>query len=153
MNTAEKIARASNSKTFKRLNPHLFVGGEDDAEHDLIEALTKPKEKEPKRVRQNSKPLLNKLETEYSWLLGHWGEHVHAQSITLKLANGVRYTPDFFSLSSVGSGRPKAWEVKGKHAWEDSLLKIKFAAKEYPEIKFLLVWKEKGKWCQQEVLP
>lgn len=150
MNTTEKIARASESKSFMRLNPHLFGhGGEGGAEHDFIEAVNQPK---PKRIRQNSKPLLNKLESEFAALLTARGWLFHSQSVTLKLANGVRYTPDFFSFRSF-VGNPFAWEVKGRHAWEDSLLKLKFAAKEYPGIKFFLVWKENGKWCEQEVLP
>lgn len=139
MNTTEKIARASGSKTFQKLNPHLF---------GMPKVVAAEKEKKPQRIRQNAKPLLNKLEAEYLRILQVRRVGVRSQAITLKLANGVRYTPDFFQLDSV-----EAWEVKGRHAWEDSLIKLKFAAKEYPEIRFTLVWKEDGQWKEQTVLP
>lgn len=146
MRKIEETARASTSKSFQKLNPHLFGhGGEDDAEHDLIEALTTPK---PKRLKQNSKPVLNKLEAEYLRVLTVLGKRVLSQSVTLKLANGVRYTPDFFCFDC-----NTAWEVKGRHAWEDAMIKLKFAAKEYPKVKFLLVWKQDGRWQEQEILP
>ncbi len=116
---------------------------------------TKPK----KRVRQSSKPLMNALETEYSAKLQSDipNKQFYPQAVTLRLANGVRLTPDFFCFSMTddsGDVFPQAREVKGKHAWEDSLIKLKFAAAQWPEIQFILAWKDSsGQWCQQTILP
>lgn len=104
-----------------------------------------------KRIRQSSKPLLNKLEAE-------WGEALKAaysnpvpQSVGFRLGNGVVYWPDFVSLECC-----MAWEVKGNQPiQDDSVVKIKVAARLYPQITWVLVWRDKitKDWCEQVVLP
>jgi hypothetical protein len=47
----------------------------------------------------------------------------------------------------------RAWEVKGPHSWDDSIVKLKVAAHEWRAIRFVLIWKENGRWQQQEILP
>lgn len=107
-----------------------------------------------KRIRQSGKPLLNNLEA--SWLLNLRSlapkATFYPQAITLRLCNGCRYTPDIISADYVSEGM-MAWELKGKKVWDDSIVKLKFAAKEFPFIKFVLVWKENGQWVTQEILP
>lgn len=158
MSDSETASRVKNSqsKSFRKLNPHLFpgqnAGGEDDEEHDHIAALTAKK----KRIRQSSKPLLNKLESEFSERLKtRWpgtATWIHAQAVRLRLANGLTYSPDFFAIQPNTS--PTAFEVKGKYAFEDSIVKLKVAASSYPFVKFILVWKdEQGQWQEQHVLP
>lgn len=134
------------SDSVRRRNPHLY--GPPAA---VIQAPTAT------RIRQQSKPPLNKLELEW---LGHLKLsptlRVRIQALTFKLANGVKYTPDFVTTHldmerrcSVITG----WEVKGKHAWDDAIVKIKIAAHEWPEITWKMVWKENGNWKQQTILP
>ena len=124
------------SESFKRKNPHLYDG--------------KVEPERAKRIRQDTKPLLNKLETEWGNILKRTHPNVRPQAIKFRLANGTTYCPDFVDLTS----RPvTCWEVKGKHAWDDSLVKLKFAASTWPEITWMLVWRENGQWRQQEVLP
>jgi hypothetical protein len=104
-----------------------------------------------KRIRQNTKPLMNKLETEYfEHLQVCRSEYtiLHIQAVTFKLANGVRYTPDFFIVNP-----PMAFEVKGKWVDGDSFPKLKMAASVYPEISWRLAWKKDGVWQEQIVLP
>ena len=102
------------------------------------------------RIRQNPKPLMNKLETEFleTQLKTMYSTPISIQAITFRLANGLRYTPDFVSLSDL-----KAWEVKGAWVDGDSFPKLKMAAAVYPEIVWLLVWKKNGVWRGQRVLP
>jgi hypothetical protein len=102
-----------------------------------------------KRIRQNTKPLMNKLETEFLNVLLADFIHleIHAQAITFKLANGLRYTPDFFNFH-----RRTAWEVKGKWVDGDSFPKLKMAASVFPEISWRLVWKDENKKWQQQII-
>ncbi len=147
----------SESKSFRKRNPHIFGvlsttlgdGGEDDAEHDHIAALNaKPKSK--KRIRQSEKPELNRLESE--WFARLPALHgVRPQSIKFRLARNAFYKPDFFSFAL-----RTAWEVKGLKGKniDRGKLALKVAASAWPEIKFILVWKdEQGQWQEQHVLP
>jgi hypothetical protein len=146
----------------QKLNPQLFnSGGEDDAEHDFIAALSgcgvakgPHVEKAKKRIRQDSKPLLNKLETEWFEVLKVRlpNYRVIPQGVRLKLANGAWYKPDFAMVSHTG-GITNCWEVKGPKAWRGGFEFLKIAAHQWPEICFVLVWKRDGKWVEQEVLP
>ena len=109
-----------------------------------------PAQSSAKRIRQNTKPMMNKLETEFfeSQLKTMYSTPISIQAISFRLANGLRYTPDFVSLSNL-----KAWEVKGAWVDGDSFPKLKMAAAVYPEIVWLLVWKKNGVWREQRVLP
>lgn len=104
-----------------------------------------------KRLRQSQKRLLNKLETEFGARLCVAFPYAtfRAQAKTYRLANGVRYSPDF---TAILDGVEHAWEVKGKHAWDDALVKLKVAAAAWPEIVFVLAWKENGEWREQRIL-
>lgn len=188
--------KSSESKSFKRLNPHLFNptdtldvpyphGGEDDEEHEHIAALNakspcriysvkdhpsssstshfecvkhgrdcpqltevKP-EKKKKRIRQSEKPILNRLESEWYEHIKHYG--AYPQAVKLKIARSAFYKPDFFSFAIA-----TAWEVKGLKGKniDRGKLALKVAATAWPEIKFILVWKdEQGVWQEQVVLP
>ena len=163
MSDSEAAARIKNSqsKSFRKLNPHLFpspkefndtliakIGGEDDVEHDHIAALmAKPAVK--KRIRQSEKPVMNKLETEWYSLFAT--ADTRPQAIKFKVARSAFYKPDFFSPLL-----RTAWEVKGLKGKniDRGKLALKCAATAWPEIKFILVWKdEQGIWQEQQVLP
>lgn len=130
------LAYNSKSESFKKINPHLFNPSK-------LQVEVKPTER---RLRQNSSGL-NKTEAQYLAILEMLHDQVFSQSITLKLGNGVRYTPDFCVWSE---GRMIAYEVKG-FMRDDAAVKIKVAASRFPDIKFFLVWKTDGMWHQQEV--
>ena len=101
-------------------------------------------------LRQRTGPKLNKTETDFlAWLLERYPEkEIRAQAVTLVIANGTRYTVDFTNLR-----QGLAWETKGAHAWDDSLVKLKVAASQYPELKFHLVQRNGADWRIQERLP
>ena len=138
----ESAARASKSESFRKLNPHLFTS-------EIFPA----KVKQPEMLRQN-KTGLNKLETEYFQILkAQFGESVHAQLITFKLANGCRYTPDFIVWNDTTENlRIIAYEVKG-FMRDDAAVKIKVAAGIMRHVDFRLVWKQDGRWLEQRILP
>lgn len=140
---------ANPTQSVKRRNPHLYA----PLELGPVRA--------PDRVRQSSKPLLNQLELEwYRIILVKYPNYPRPrpQAVTFRLANGVRYSPDLFTPSWPGENpttpfKPTAWEVKGKRAWDDAIVKIKVAAHEWPDIQWILVWKERGQWQEQRILP
>jgi hypothetical protein len=77
---------------------------------------------------------MNKQEAAYAVLLElrrQGGEIAwyRFEGVTLKLADGCRYTPDF--LVMLKDGRLEAHEVKG-HWQDDARVKIKVAAAQYP---------------------
>lgn len=106
-----------------------------------------------KRVRQDSKPLLNKLEAEF---LAKWNrEHslnssLLSQALRFRLANGLWYKPDFVWLHH---SPIIAYEIKGPHAHRGGFENLKMAASVYPHIVWVLWWKERGQWQEQKVLP
>lgn len=164
MNDLAKIAeKLLLSESTKRLNSHLSgpgaISGESPRsgpEASIISEGPRP----GKRIRQSSASL-NKLEQEWFNILNvqfPMYPRPRAQAVRFRLCNGVTYTPDVFipcwpSGEEGGPAMPTAFEVKGKHAWDDAIVKLKMAASEWPEIKFVLVWKEGGQWHSQRVLP
>lgn len=65
------------------------------------------------------------------------------EAVTLRLADGVRYTPDF--LVRLPHGRMRLVEVKG-HMREAARVRLRVAAEMYPDFTWLLVWARKGKF-------
>lgn len=145
------------SESVRKRNPHLY-GPSDYVIKSLKCGEAYAKEfctpKPAKRIRQSSKPLLNKLEQEwFDVLLIRYPSHAKAirpQTIRFKLGNGIWYKPDIWcpTLGTWGC----CWEVKGPHSFRGGIENLKVAASLYPEIKWVLVWKDKG-WQEQEVLP
>lgn len=115
-----------------------------------------------KRLRQSSKPLLNKLEERWLVILKATfpTEEFLSQAIRFKLGNGIWYKPDFFCFSHDWpeenalslKRRPTAWEVKGPKSWRGGFENLKVAAGLYPNIRWVLVWDDFG-WNEQQVLP
>lgn len=94
---------------------------------------------------------LNQLETEYlSWLRAQGDDWIGIMSITLKLGHDCRLTPDFWAFDASGL---RAIDVKGKHVWEDSLIKYRVAARAFPWIRFVLVKKDGAIWKHVDVKP
>lgn len=76
------------------------------------------------------------------------------EAVTLKLANGVRYTPDFLVLDA--SDKVRLEEVKG-HWRDDARVKIKVAARLFPMFTFVALTPRKlrdgGGWNREEFRP
>lgn len=103
-----------------------------------------------KRLRQNTKPLMNKLESAWFEVLKIDCPKARPQVAQFRLGNGIQYRPDFIDFSSIPV---TAWEVKGPHSFRGGFENLKVAAALYPEIRWILVWKESGNWQEQVVLP
>lgn len=115
------------------------------------EFVTSPMPKK-KRIRQSSKPLMNKLEQEYYDSLRERvcvREGLIIQGLRFRLGNGIWYKPDFIVVN-----HPlEAYEIKGPHAFRGGFENLKVAASQYKQFKWFLVWKENGQWQEQRVLP
>jgi hypothetical protein len=155
---------AKGSASFRKLNAGLagkrapfaanaFAG---PTGSPLLDSATKPM-KNKGGIRQNSAGL-NKTEQAFKDYIETCHNRVLAQAVTLKLANGVRYTVDFFCpcKRTMDDGDEVtdcyAYEVKG-FMRDDAAVKLKVAASLYPWIKFHLVTRKKGQWQIQEVRP
>lgn len=106
----------------------------------------------PKSSRKAMTPeeRLNKTERAFLEYLKLRWDKIGIQSITLRLAWGVRYTPDFWTKSN---DTLHFWEVKG-FMRDDARKSLMFAAKEYPWAIFWLVKRDKSQpngWLITEV--
>jgi hypothetical protein len=151
MNSIDAL-KSSESESFRKKNPHLFQvggsavpnlagyhGGEDDVEHDHIEALTAARKPRP----TTDEDKLNKLERAFlAYLRAINPPYIGIQNVTLKLAHDCRFTPDFTYVDQSGL----LWfvDVKGPHQWEDSLIKIKTAARMFTWALFALAKRGTG---------
>ena len=106
-----------------------------------------------KRIRQDSKPLMNHLEASWFNVIAclQSFDYLRAQSKRFKLGNGIWYKPDMTAINTV-TRKETAWEVKGPFAHRGGLENLKVAASLYPEITWILCWKANGEWKTQEVL-
>jgi hypothetical protein len=109
-----------------------------------------------KRIRQSKGLRGSKLERIYlRYLQRLWpGANFHHGDVRLRIANGCYYTPDIHAMVPWPIMiHPVFWEVKGPYAYEDSLIKLKVVATQYPDYVFVLVWRDKvGMWRNQEIL-
>lgn len=133
MTLAARLPHASAAT--RRLNPGLFGPGGVSSHPPAGE---KPGNKqESPRLRQQRGPRENKTEAAFAaWLRARNADcQVEREGITLLLANGVRYTPDYAVISQ--EGRVNLWEVKG-YMRDDAAVKIKVAAARFPHFSFRL---------------
>lgn len=147
---------------YRKLLPHAsddFIRRNATPEMRKIEAVADFVAPQKKRLRQKSGPKLNTTEAAFlEHLRGNSpGTQIYAQTVTLSIANGCRYTPDAFAFAcDDGEHYAQAWEVKG-FMREDAAVKIKVAAAFYPLIRFRLVTKRKKRdgagWAIEDVLP
>lgn len=160
MSEIERRAKASQSESFRRLNPHLFtVGAPTQTANAMLTAVQgKPLwqvfAEEDKRIRQGEKKP-SKTEQEWQRMVEatHQYVHIKAQSLRVRLANGAWYKPDVTGIRE-DTGIVHCWEVKGGSKMKGvskGMLALKTAATTYPEFAWILVWKEKGQWKQQEI--
>lgn len=133
MSLAARLPHASAAT--RRLNPGLFGPGGVSSHPPAGE---KPGNKqESPRLRQKRGPRENKTEAAFAaWLRARNADcQVEREGITLLLANGVRYTPDYAVISQ--EGRVSLWEVKG-YMRDDAAAKLKVAASRFPRFAWWL---------------
>jgi hypothetical protein len=139
------------SPAFVRRNPHIYgnVAFKQPVLSGPVALEILESAKESKRIRQPKPVKLNATETRaLEWLRGRYpGATIHVHAKIYVLALGVKYTPEF---TAHVDGRETAWEVKGKHIWDDAVVKIKMAARVFNDTKWVLIW-EDGGWMEQVV--
>lgn len=92
---------------------------------------------------------LNKTERAYLWHLRKLNvPNLRIQQMILKLADDCRLTVDFTYVNA--NGRLVFVDVKGGFWREDAKIKIKVAARMYPEFVFVVATRDKtGQWNEQ----
>lgn len=87
---------------------------------------------------------LNRTEKAYlEHLRADGARELQVQSITFKLGDDCRFTPDFTYIDA--AGKFVAVDVKGFQR-EDALVKIKTAARRFTWVQFVVVKKDKDSW-------
>jgi hypothetical protein len=154
------------SASLLRLNPQLAeqLGGQvvgvavanskpaKDGQGHIVEikpaTILRQRRGQPSKTEQAFETILRTM---------HKGAWLKEQGLTLPLANGLRYTPDFVVVTPANDGVHLviAYEVKGARIWDGSTDKLKVAAHEFPWIKFMLARRKKHTepFAMQEVLP
>lgn len=95
---------------------------------------------------------LNKTERAFlAHLRANQAHCLHVQAVTLKLAHDCRLTVDFTYLNQ-SNWRFTFVDVKGWQR-EDALIKMKVAARMFPEFDFVIVKKTKDGWDTKTVAP
>lgn len=95
------------------------------------------------RLNKTEKLFLSDLRMRQTSVIG-------IQSITLKLGDDCRYTPDFWEVDGVGNFT--FYEVKG--FWrDDARVKIKVAARLFPWARFYAVQRLQGRWKYEQIRP
>jgi len=97
---------------------------------------------------------MTKTEERYAHRLNRmrWADEIYNwrfELLTLKLAKKTRYTPDFVVIGM--DGKLQIHEVKGGYIMEDSWVKLKLAAVQWPEIPFYKCQWTKGEWIITQV--
>lgn len=92
---------------------------------------------------------LNQTEQAYADHLEHRrraGEIIdyRAQAMTFRLGPDCRYTPDFLVVEA--DSTLTLVDVKGGHTWEDSVIKLKTAAQQFPWFAWQMVQRRDSGW-------
>jgi hypothetical protein len=136
------------SEAVRLRNPHLFATR---AAGEVPFTATRPVEGKSRRLRQDTKPLMNALETRLLSHLQaiHAGVTIRPQAKRYRLANGLWYKPDF---TAIVAGVEYAWEAKGPKAFRGGFENLKMAATQWPDVMFFLMWEDAGLWQKQRIL-
>lgn len=133
------------SESFKRANPQIY-GNVAQAPAVAPGATQSPS---PMRgpIRQDAAP--NKAEqAAFDYLSGEFGaiDKIEFHGLTLRIANGVKYTPDIcitYADGSISLYEVKAMRGRRVHIEDDSSVKVKAAAAKWRMFKFFLIWYDK----------
>lgn len=117
-----------------------------------------PKVETSKPVIRQSRREPNKTERRFEverlrmWHRIGWVVKYDYEAVTLKIANGCRYTPDWWAITN--EGRTQFYEIKArKMIWDDAIVKLKVAAAQYTAYEFWLCAWDKNGWTVERVLP
>lgn len=135
---------------------------------DLPASSPAKRQRQPQLIRQQQSDKRNRAEQAFEaevlcvrQLRGELVTYYEHEAIPLRLANGLKYNPDYpaIEINPAGGVRLVFFEVKGEQrqgrvrARDDAVVKIKQAAAKFTHFRFVLVWKNPatGEWLEQEV--
>ncbi len=158
------------SAAVRKRNPHLF--GDAATQPESGQTGRDPKSccetrffetpRIAKRIRQSSKPIMNVLEQSWFDVLNAQFPNYprpRAQAKRYRTSHSSWYKPDITASQWPQENGPPietAWECKGPKQMKNidrGILSLKVAASQWPEVRFILVWRENNLWRQQIVLP
>jgi hypothetical protein len=70
------------------------------------------------------------------------------EGVALRLADGCKFTPDYFIIVSISPLKIRFAETKGPHLWEDALVKFKVAKAIHYWAEWELWQKKAGTWSR-----
>lgn len=139
-----------------------------------LQAASLPSVEPAKQIIRQSKREPNKTERRFEmdyltgWLAAQEIKNYEYEGMTLEIANGCTYTPDWAVNTRFGGtirwqseiefgypGMPlKFYEIKARQMiFDDAVVKLKVAAAKYPQFQFFLcAYESKTGWIIQEVL-
>ena len=106
-----------------------------------------------KRFHTHKREGMNKTEARFAVMLNqlkHSGEIVEWKYADVQFQLGefrCWYRPDFRVIEI--DGTITFIETKGGYIWDDSKVKFKAAARQYPEFNWAMYQEKKGKWSTQ----
>ncbi len=110
------------------------------------------KPKQPGQLRQR-RGVPNKEEAAFGVVLSTWPgvKKIVFEGVTFRIANGARYTPDYFVECTDGTAR--CYEVKGFRR-KAAILALKVAAAQYDVFQFFIAeFDRKTGWTIERVYP
>lgn len=146
MKTSKGIPVSSLPPHILALNPHLGI-----KQTISVPVSEKPKANGLRAPR--TRKSMNKTEREFSMLLTSWVsqkkliEWVH-EGVTLRWADGMTYTPDFWTAAP--SGLHILYECKGPYIEEDALIKFRAARDKWGEYFEFRFWQKRDGWRELE---
>jgi len=150
-----KLSELKDAGLRRRLEAILVTGGATPLKLERGPGIALPPIKTPQRLRQDKKPVLNGLETAFYEHLKRTlppGTLIHCQAWRVQIARGAWFKVDF--CASV-AGQWTAWETKGPKTGKNvarGMLALKCAAANFPDVNWVLAWKDNGEWFTQKVL-
>lgn len=139
------------------------MGWQEDIYNDHLrktgQALRQRVSEAAKVLKQSTKGP-NKTETRFEneylkpMLMAKEIESYAFEALTLKLANGCRYTPDWMTKPT--DAKPITfYEIKARNMiYDDAIVKLKVAADRFPYFYFYLcAYDAKTKWTIQRIFP
>lgn len=132
----------------RALNPHLY--------EQPSATTVKPVEQPQKRGKRRRE--MNATEREFSLMLQRQMDEGRIinwdyEGLTLRWADGMRYTPDFVVIVSVAPAGAthvclRLIEVKGAYAWQKDVVKFRAARANWPLFEFEFWQKDANGWAQ-----
>lgn len=164
MRITEEQLKNLADKGLRKIERHVGLPKNSVTQIDSVKWVTPAtqNEKRAKEIIRGNKPKMNKTESSYAMqleALKQAGEifHYGFEEVTLKLADGVRFTPDFIVVRKVElvnlhtNWITEFHETKGGFIRDDARIKFQVARKQFPFFRFKMMQYKDKQW--NEIYP